>query len=275
MRRLLLPTALISLLLLSPALADDDSSRRRVALDGSRRYYEEMLRDSKTETAAQYFVDRLGEIAEKLRGVEYTSAATSAVPRNEATVFADVWLRQRISKKVAEKDTGLSDVVAWTRRELLEELWEVLARHMGARKPATREFTQRAWAQRVKSGWGSASYGSGTYIVTPARRRPPRKDRWKNLPDAVQKKMGIKLPKPPTRDQWWAQASNSERVQWTLAFFVENSGLFEVAEEARYTKCVSCTGEGHQVRTLPEDITFSYLCHRCAGVARDKTVRYR
>ncbi len=60
-----------------------------------------------------------------------------------------------------------------------------------------------------------------------------------------------------------------------MAFFVENSSLFEVADEAGWTQCRSCTGVGYQVRTVTDGIKFSYLCHRCGGAQRDKTVRYR
>ena len=276
MRRVLL-RCLLALLLRGSASAEDGNAARKAQIEGARLYYEEMLRDAKTETAAKYFVARLGDIAVQRAALAKRAARLPQPPAARSGVLTsmNVWLQKRIMKQVTQKDVTLSDVVAWTRRELPEAFWEELGKGVGARAIPPRAYAESTWAGRSKSGWFHASYGSGTYIVTPSKPTPPRKDRHDRLPEAVKKKLKLDPPKPPTRDEWWAHGSRALRTDWTLAYFVENSGIFEVADEPRFTKCRSCTGEGYQGRKLESGLSVSYLCHRCGGVGADKTVRYR
>ncbi|MDJ0521675.1 MAG: hypothetical protein QNJ90_06320 [Planctomycetota bacterium] len=281
MRRFLLPTALVSLLLIGPALADDAEVRR---LDDLRQDYEVMLRDSRTETAAKYFVDRLAEIAVQRRAALTRRpvpipkpprvVGLRPVPATGISATMDRWLKAQITAKVSH-GVGLSDVTAWTRRELPEAFWTELERGVGPRSIPPRVYARQRWASRTKLAWQSASYGSGTFIVQPVRRGRARKDRWRDLPDEVKGKIGFTPPKPPTRDQWWARASTKERADWVLAYTLENSGLFELSSGPVYTKCQVCNGTGYETRRLQGSIGFSFLCRRCAGAGKDKTIRYR
>lgn len=234
MARFLVLVTLVVLLPWVPAFAGeapgDDLESNLAQLDGARVYYEQMLRDAKTETAAKYFIERLESVRQRHAALSEALAAitpqAAPAPAAALTWRVDQWLRTRIHKKVSEKEVGLSDVAAWTRRELPDELLSSSAEWLGGKGPHTREAAEEAWEGRARAGWLSASYGSGTFIVVPPKRRPPSKGRTGREPPRV-----APTPEPPTRDQWWAKASAAERTAWTLAFFVENGGLFDVSGE--------------------------------------------
>ena len=237
MARFLILMALIMLLPWASALAGetpgDNLESQLSKLDGARIYYEQILRDAKTETAAKYFVERLKSVRKDHAALAETLAAlhpqAAPPPAAAITLRADKWLRARILKQVSEKDIGLSDVTAWTRRELPDEFVSASAEWLGGKGPHTREAAAKAWEGRARAGWLSASYGSGTFIVVPPKVEPPLK--------------GRRSRKPPTRDQWWAKASAAVRTAWVLAFFVENAGLFEVSGD----RIVTGTGLKRQV----------------------------
>ena len=273
MRNALLALAL-GFLFLAPSGAADESDRRQ-ELEGQRHYYEQMLRDCRTETAAKYFVDRLTRIEVAMGALGKTEEPTVEASAPEVSKTAGLmprtvqWLRSRLRKKVREKDIRITDAVAWTRRELPEEMMLTIAKWL-TRDGASRfnvEAAQEHWGARPRATWLTAKYGSGTFIVKPPRPKPGR--RATKVPD------GVKLPKPPTRDQWWQGASTSERTDWVLAYFVENSGLFELSDEMKSTKCRACNGVGMEQKVLSSGETITFLCTRCAGVGQDHTVRFR
>jgi len=182
-----------------------------------------------------------------------------------------------IKAKVQEKDVGLSDVTAWTRKSLVEEAFAALAARLQRRDEAvTPEEARAFWEGRRKSGWKYANYGAGTFIVEPPKIKPPKRRRSRRPKGgrggaAAQ----VRIPKPPTRDQWWARAVTKDRQQWIMAFFVENSDLFEVAEEAKYSQCPKCNGVGLESKSLQTGGSLQYLCTRCGGAQRDKRVKFR
>lgn len=269
---------LLSFLVLpAPAFADDAVERpaaaRLARLDGRRLTYEQMLRDAKTETAARYFVERLRILEAQRVGLEDELAASRPQPATPpaAPVLrrTDAWLRAQILEKVKGTGVALTDVVAWTRRELPEELatWWIELYPEG--ELLTRDAALAAWAGRAKEGWLSASYGSGTFIVVPPKRKPPKRGARPG------KNAEIVLPKPPTRDAWWTNASAKARTAWVLAYFVEHSGLFELDAERISTACRMCHGEGMIVKVLQGGAKVRYLCPRCGGAQADASIRYR
>lgn len=181
-----------------------------------------------------------------------------------------------IKDKVQEKDIALSDASAWTRRELPELAFQELAERFARRDDVTPEEARQFWDNRRKSGWRTVTYGSGTFIVMPAKIQPPKRrantKRRRNQGAAPK----VTLPKPPTRDQWWeTKADTKERTNWIMAFFVENSGLFEVADEPKLTPCPQCNGMGRESMRVQTGDTVKFICRRCAGSQNDKRVKYR
>jgi tetratricopeptide (TPR) repeat protein len=183
-----------------------------------------------------------------------------------------------IKEKVREKGIALSDATAWAKKELADLAFKELVARFQGQDDVTVAEAQGFWANRPKGNWRTVSYGSGTFIVSPAkikppkRRNPARNQKRKNQGPAPK----LVAPKPPTRDQWWEQkADPKERQSWLMAYFVENSGLFEVSDEPKLVPCVTCNGTGLETQRLQTGGTWSWICRRCAGCQYDKRVRYR
>jgi hypothetical protein len=197
----------------------------------------------------------------------------------EAKINFPKIVQKAIGDKVKEKDVGLSDVTSWTRRELPDMAFQELAARFQRRDDAvTPEEARVFWEGRSKTGWRTATYGAGTFIVNPPKIKPPKRRA------APPKRSGgsgggpapqITIPKPPTRDGWWAGAAPKERASWVMAFFAQNSGLFEVSEEPKWTLCTTCNGEGLESKHLSTGEVLQYLCTRCGGAQRDMRIQYR
>ncbi len=193
----------------------------------------------------------------------------------EAKINFPKFVLKMIKSKVQEKDIGLSDATAWTRRELPEEAFKGLAARLNKRDDVTADEARIFWENRKKSGWKTATYGAGTFIVDPPKIKPPKRKRNNNRRRGGGAAPTIEIPKPPTRDGWWAKAGVKERQSWVMAFFVENSGLFEVSDRIKYSLCMICNGTGLETKNLSGGGQLSYLCTRCGGAQRDKRVQYR
>ena len=194
----------------------------------------------------------------------------------EAKINFPKIVQKMIKEKVEEKDLALSDASAWTRRELPEMAFAALAERFQRRDDVTPEEARTFWDNRRKSGWRTVTYGSGTFIVMPAKIKPPKRrsnTKQRRNTGAAPK---VTLPKPPTRDQWWeTKADRKEKTNWVMAFFVENSGLFEVADEPKLTACPQCNGQGLESMRLQTGDTARFICRRCAGSQNDKRVKFR
>ena len=180
-----------------------------------------------------------------------------------------------IEKKVKEKDITVTDVTSWTRRELPEEAFKLLSERFARKDDVTPEEAQTFWEQRKKRNWITRSYGAGTFVVKPAKVKPPKKKKSSNNRRSSGKAAPkITIPKPPTREQWWARAKSRERTSWVMAYFVERSGLFEVGPE-KLSNCKICNGAGLESKTLQGGGVLAYICTRCAGTRSDWLVRFK
>ena len=194
----------------------------------------------------------------------------------EAKINLPKILKKMIKVKVQEKDIGLSDVTGWTKRELVDLAFEDLAALFSKRDDVTPEEARTFWEGRPKSNWRTESYGSGTFIVEPPKIKPPKRKRTKNKRSSSKKgTTTFKPPKPPNQDQWWEMAKTPMRVTWVMAFVAENSGLFEVSANPKYSKCQKCNGEGLESKRFQSGQIVYYLCTRCGGAQRDKRVKFR
>ena len=181
-----------------------------------------------------------------------------------------------IESHVRDKDLVLTDAAAWTRKEMLTLAWAAVVERMGQYDTVTPEEAMSFWEARKKRVWRKASYGSGTFIVKPAKVKPPTRRRNNNRRGANGGGAApVTTPKPPTRDSWWAGAKTKERAGWVMAYFVERSGLFEVHDTPHIRPCSTCNGAGLETKLASNGATHAYICTRCAGSQSDVTVRYR
>ena len=199
--------------------------------------------------------------------------------QREARVWFPKYAKKLISQKVREKDIELSDVVAWTRRDLPQEAFARLTERFQKKDDVVKpEDAERFWEQRAKKGWSTASYGAGTFIARPPTiKKPKRRSGNRSRSGSSGPAPKIQIPKPPTRDSWWAKtkAKIKERESWVMAYFAENSGLFEVSEREKLSNCPICNGVGLESKTLQNGSILSYICTRCAGAQRDVRIQYR
>ena len=174
--------------------------------------------------------------------------------------FEDI-VRRRIEEKVGEKGLRFDDASAWLRKDAIEEAFVALAKRLQEIDPSvTLEQARSFFAARPKLEWRTARYGTGWFA---AGSPPPG-------PGAPK----IPVPKPPTRDAWWAAASTKERLAFFWATFVE-SGLYELDPNPVREPCQACGGTGKQGRRLAEGLVQEWLCVRCGGARFERVVRYR
>ena len=159
-------------------------------------------------------------------------------------------VRELIRSQVQRVDVSLADVTAWARRELPDAAFAAVRASLAKLDDVTPEEVVRFWDERRRFNSRRASYGGGTYIVEPPAGTPP------------------------TRDAWWDAAPTAERVAWTLAFFIERSGLFEVRKREQLT-CPLCRGTGRVTRRLASGAVLTYLCSRCHGLTYEVLLHYR
>lgn len=192
-----------------------------------------------------------------------------------------------IEPKVKERGIKLADIRSWVRRDLPDAAFAALGEKMARIDDVTPEEVRGYWEKRwegvQKSGWTRRTYGAGTFVIHKPTIKPP-----KPRPAGQGGNAGgrggqggggaapaVQIPKPPTDDEWWASASPSERVQWTMALFATTSGLFEVSEDVERRPCMLCQGRGLITKTLQTGDQLSYLCTRCGGAMADVTVKFR
>lgn len=195
--------------------------------------------------------------------------------RLQAKIHLPKIAEKLIEKKVKEKDITVTDVTSWTRRELIKEAFQKLSERFAKKDDIPPEEAQTFWEQRKKRNWLTRYYGAGTFVVKPAKVKPPSRKRSNSKKKKTSKAAPkMKIPKPPTREQWWARAKGRERTAWVMAYFAERSGLFEVGTE-KLTPCRTCNGQGLESKTLQGGGALRYICTRCAGTRNDWGVRFR
>jgi hypothetical protein len=183
--------------------------------------------------------------------------------------------------KVGGVDPAFNDVQGWARKDgidkTFEDLWKSFQQ---SDELVSAEEVKTFWENRPKKNhsWKFAKYGAGSFLIEPPKIKPPSGGGGARPP---QRKGGqgpavpLVLPKPPTRDEWWAKENVEGRTQFWLATIVEKSGLFEVAPKRDKSPCPTCNGEG-LIRKLGSDgQPIVYLCNRCGGAQNDLTVKFR
>ena len=207
---------------------------------------------------------------------EFTDRRTKALASLAGRRF-EVIVRELVRKRVAPKDAEFNTVQGWIRKECVEEAMASLLAELQKADPAvTPEEAKSLWDARPKRAWRNAKYGSGTRFVEPPKILP--KTGVKQQPQ--QNKGGgpapvLKLPEPPSRDDWWHKLTTDERRDFWWAVFVEKSGLFEVDPKKEKKLCDRCQGDGTLSFTMSNGLSATTLCDRCAGARFDLEVRYR
>jgi hypothetical protein len=175
-------------------------------------------------------------------------------------------------------------------------------------KEITPEVVRQMWAGRRKILWHTASYGLGTWLlgkdealkgmeeekedkkpVTEADKQ--RADLEKKIKAFLQnqemaRKAQSQDERGQDRDGFWKGYPAMSRAQWLLAYFVENSGDFEVAKHPRLANCPDCGGQGtREISIAGANVAKSMTgkgvigttneCTTCHGIGKIRRIAYR
>ncbi len=215
----------------------------------------------------------------------------------------------RLARDAARKKS-YEEVLAYLDEAMTEELLKNAEQDLKVLSPdITPEEVQRVWRQRKGGRFHQASYGLGTWLLGEERalatpgdekdkeqaekpaagsqaaarakleERIQRYLKNQELARKAQNVEGTSEEEDPS--EFWKDFNIASRSQWILAYFVENSGLFEV-ERIRFANCRECGGTGARdvINTgsaIAGDAAGSMLvpCPTCHTIGRVRRVRYR
>lgn len=210
--------------------------------------------------------------------------------KKRATYFADLAgksleriVRRQIELKVRPKDAAFTEVQAWIRKDAILDSLAELTKQLQVRDAAVTDEEAKAFFEarpKRAAGWKRASYDSGSFLIEPAKIKPPSGQ--PKSPSGSSKKNNnqgppvvIPVPKPPTRDTWWETATGDVRTRFWFATFVEKNGVFEIKPKHDRIACGTCDAAGKLTKLGTSGASLEYLCPRCGGSQYDQVVVYR
>jgi hypothetical protein len=216
---------------------------------------------------------------------------------------------QRLAREAARKDE-YEEVIAYLDEGLAEELVKAVQADLAALAPEiTPEEVQKLWRERKGGRVRQASYGLGTWLLgedralaTPPEEGKEKEDEKpapgsqaearKKLEERIQRYLknqelaraaqsGGATSEEDDPNAFWKEYEIAGRAQWILAYFVENSGLFEI-DRIRFENCRECGGTGARDlldtgSSISGDAAGERLvpCPTCHTLGRVRRVRYR
>jgi hypothetical protein len=207
-------------------------------------------------------LEDLNDLRERIQRSQERDLRETVVARTYALV---VTLATRASR---QKPT-YEEVIAYLDEQMTEELWQaVLAEAQRIAPEIGVEQVQRMWNERSSQRWRTASYGLGTWLLGEERalgglaQDGPTQDPAAGSAEEARAKLEERFNrylrnqelarKSRAQDEaaeedpnefWTRELNGSARAQWLLAYFVENSELFQLGPP-RFTNCRDCGGTG-------------------------------
>ncbi len=262
----------------------------RDELDRARQ--QSMLNQFDKAFAALDAIDKLSDIPAGIKSEVTTYRETFAKRRYEyfrkivASEY-DLVLKNKI--RVLSRDEKLT--LDEARRKLRSEIHkEVVADLAERHKLDPKGEVEKMWEDRRWHATRFSMYGSGSFIVlgvakqaqqlqaemqramAQAYAQQARQQQGRNGQAAGNPQ--DRLPKPPTKEEWWKRSQSSDREQWMLAFWVENSKKVEVTGE-RWEDCERCGAKGYVQFAGSQGDVLRAVCPRCQGHTRDRGVSYK
>lgn len=201
---------------------------------------------------------------------------------------------QKVTEMVRARSTALISQAAGPKVKFEEavakaaKLEEAIVQESAEKLGITVEEIRNAWAKREKKPH-KITYGDGSWIVQGGQDGGLDSDvKGTPVPDSTDLVGGgpsiltrRKKPPPPepvplgktlkTKDEWWATATNGERIAFVEAEFVRKSSLVDKKEETK--KCPTCSAKG-TVNIKRGGIGLTAICPRCHGSKEDVIVLY-
>ena len=228
--------------------------------------------------------------------------------------IADRVARQLITRAgaLAHKaalEMSFEEAVAYTQEAMRLELFDSVAKDMQKlTKEASPDTVRQMWAGRKKIIWHRASYGLGTWLLgkdEALKGMEEEKEEKKPVSEADQQRADLEKKikaflqnqemarraqsqdeQSEDRDGFWKGYPVMSRAQWLLAYFVENSGDFEVAERPNLANCPDCGGIGtREMSVAGANVAKSMTgkgvigttneCTTCHGIGRIRRIAFR
>jgi hypothetical protein len=173
-------------------------------------------------------------------------------------------------------------------RALRSQMHKDVVTEVATRLKLDPKEVEKMWEERNFGTTRIASYGSGSFIVLG---RAPDADKYeaelnKYLQQSLQKQnqrnqggslsaQPDKLPKPPTKEEWWTKVStSSDREQWMRAYWAEQSKKVTVVGD-RWEDCSRCGGTGALKFSGTQGDILRTTCPACQGHKRFKGVAFK
>ena len=195
---------------------------------------------------------------------------------------------REIKKIAANKKLKLREAQREVKRDLHKRIMAEIAAHFGL---DAKSEVKKMWEERETHVVRGATYGSASFIVMGEAKGA--KQLQQQLEQAIRQAMGgggrggrgrkkgggfgspgLRLPKPPTKDEWWKRASSGDRAQFLKAYFVEYGGSLKIQGE-RWYECPRCGGRGKIAISGSSGGVIRTTCPRCHGHKRDKGLGYK
>lgn len=153
-----------------------------------------------------------------------------------------------------------------------------------------KEDVEVMWKDRRMSS-RTASYGSGTFIVLGMAQnaqkqqaelqralmqdlaRRNQQGRGNNQGGSVSAEPE-KLPKPPTKEEWWTRSTAGDREAWMFCYWVETSKQVEIVGES-WEQCSRCGATGSLAFSGSQGETLKVTCPMCQGHQKHKGYRFK
>lgn len=244
----------------------------------------------------------------KLRGQFLDLRQDFAADRDAAITryLARNWFSRvvaEVKNRALDRDAAMDELLAWIETDLPLTVRQKLVLELQDMNDELDETALDAlWAKRVEQGAvrHRASFGEGSWVLGPERAQKgmveekedpaatgksaeqkemeERVQRYlKNLETQRRAASGAERTGEATADDWWRQASVSERFQFLLAYYAEFVGDYEVTN-FEFAACTTCGGTG-----IIESIEISAeganqrrsTCPTCHGVAVRRALSFR
>lgn len=195
-------------------------------------------------------------------------------------------LRNKIRTMSRDEKLKLDEARRKLRAELHKEVIADVAQRLGI----DQKEVEKMWEERGFHQPRTASYGSGSFIVLG---KAPDADKYeaemqKYLQNSLRNQQNSrnnqngslsaqpdKLPKPPTKEEWWSKVSvSSDREQWMLAFWADNAKKMTVVGE-RLEDCSRCGATGYLKFSGTQGDDVRTTCPSCQGHKTYKGVAFK
>ena len=191
-----------------------------------------------------------------------------------------------VRKKSRDHTFELEDARRWVRRDLHKEIVAAIAEKYGL---DPKKEVEKMWEEREVHSSRTATYGTGSFIVLGQAKGA--RERRQRLEEGMRQAAGMrggrgndaqgglsaqpmKLPEPPTKEEWWARADGATKAHWMIAYYAENGRHLKVTGERR-NPCERCGATGSIKFQGAQGETIAVTCPTCAGHRFHKGVAYR